>query len=174
MKFTAFIFILAFSCNLQAKPINDAFISKTLKIDFESDEKAKEWSLRELPFGEWVNTVSDSNWTELHKSQTTDFYYAIYRSGSHLILCVNDRNNTYFDNTYFIDTENHDRPWAEPIVVPTVEWKLTYPNGSVDGQKIFATWKILDDYRGRLTIRFKAQHSRKKGIETFKKNIEWN
>ena len=48
-----------------------------------------------LEFGEWLKTVSDPGWIELHKSMNERFYFAIYRSGDHLIVCKNDRKKAF-------------------------------------------------------------------------------
>jgi len=174
MKYIAILITLVTSAFLQAERAPKEFTSKQLNIHFQSKEEAKEWSLIDLSFDEWVDAVSEPSWTELHKSQTKDFYFAMFRSEQCLIFCVNDRNGAYFGNVYSIDGGNHDQSWAVPIVVPTVQWELTYPHGKVEGQKIFATWKILEEYRGNLTIKFSSRHTQGKGKNEFKQTIKWN
>lgn len=69
--------------------------TKTLDLKFKTATDATNWSLRELAFKEWIEAVTVPGWTELHKSETEDFYFAIFRSGKHLMFCQNDRKDAY-------------------------------------------------------------------------------
>ena len=57
------------------------FASKTLNLEFPTFEEAQKWSLRDLGYKEWLKAVSHPEWVELHKHESDEFYFVIYRSG---------------------------------------------------------------------------------------------
>lgn len=131
------------------------FTSKTLKLSFGTSEEAGKWSLRGLAFEDWLAAVSDPGWTELYKGRTDDFYFAIYRSGRHLIFCKNDRKNAYNGGSTGIQEaggRNHKPVHESPSKWTTLKWELSHPSGGLQGQETYTTWKIVDGFAGDIVL----------------------
>ena len=153
------------------------FSSKTLKLKFETVEDATKWSLRALDFAEWLKAVSRSEWTELHKSQTEDFYFAIYRSGDHLIFCENDRKDAYNGALIWVratDDKIAYSVWEKPSMYTTLKYNVEYPTGRYSGQSVFRTWKVVDGYSGAIILEYKVRNGGDEYREVLNQQVEWN
>ena len=152
------------------------FTSKAINIKFETFEAAQKWSIRGLDFEEWLKAVSRPEWKELHRSKNEEFYFAIYRSGDHLIFCQNDRKNAYRGASTSVRASNDDvaySVWDKPSLVTILKWNVSYPSGASGGQEVFTTWKIKDGFTGDIILEYSVKNDGTPYREALRQPVTW-
>jgi len=150
--------------------------SKTLELKFEAAAEAGKWSLRNLGFKEWVDAVSMTGWTELHKSESEDFYFAIYRKGDYLMLCENDRKDAYRGASTSVRAVNDKvaySVWESPSLWTTLKWNVSHSQGGYGGQTIFTTWKIIKGFSGDIIVEYKVNNEGSPYREVLRQPVTW-
>ena len=150
--------------------------SKTLDLKFETVADANKWSLRELTFKEWIEAVSVPGWAELHKSETEEFYFAIFRRGQHLMLCHNDKKDAYRGASNSVRAVNDKVAydvWEKPSLWSTLKWNVTHPSGASGGQEVFTTWKIKDGFTGDIILEYSVKNDGTPYREVLRQPITW-
>ena len=150
--------------------------SKTLELKFETPAEAFKWSLRELGFKEWINAVSMPGWTELHKSESEDFYFAIFRKGDYLMLCENDRKDAYRGASGSVRAVNDKVAygvWESPSLWTTLKWNVSDSQGGYGGQTIFTTWKIIKGFSGDIIVEYKVNNDGFPYREVLRQPVTW-
>jgi len=155
MKFFVLFFGVLAMAAVGADGEGREYASKTVSLEFESVDQGRAWSLEGLEFGEWLKTVSDPGWIELHKSMNERFYFAIYRSGDHLIVCKNDRKKAF--NGGSIQVRSSDAKTGYEVKEGTskwytLKWEVSYSGGGFSGQEVFDCFKILSGYTGPIEV----------------------
>lgn len=131
------------------------YTEKTIYRTFGSFDEAQAWSIRGLAFDDWRKVVRKAGWKELHASATEAFYFALYRSGDHLIYCSNDRENAYrggATSAHAVDDPLGYDVWEPPSKVSLLKYEVDYPTGGYSGQDVFLTWKIVDGFSGKIEV----------------------
>lgn len=155
---------------------NREFSSKTLRFNFDTSEEAKKWSFRALDFKDWLEAVSRPEWIELHKSDSDEFFFAVYRSGNHLIFCENDRRDVYSGASTSIravDDKVAYGVWEKPSMWTTLKWDVDYPSGRSGGQFTFTTYKIMEGYKGDIVVNYKVKNDDTKYRQVFRESVSW-
>lgn len=150
--------------------------SKTLDLKFKTVADATNWSLRELAFKEWIEAVKVPGWTELHKSETEDFYFAIFRSGKYLMFCQNDRKDAYRGGSTSVraaDNKVAYEVWEKPSLWTILKWNISYPSGSAGGQTVFTTWKIKDGFSGEVIVEYDVKNEGSAYREVLRQPVTW-
>ncbi|MEM1294863.1 MAG: hypothetical protein AAGH89_05815 [Verrucomicrobiota bacterium] len=152
------------------------FSRKTLHLEFPTFEEAQKWSLRTLGFKEWLEAVSRPEWIELHKSESDDFYFVIYRSEDHLIFCENDRKDAYRGASTSIratDDEIAYTVWEKPSMWTTIKWDIDYPSGGYGGQETFVTWKVIDGFSGDIVLNYRVSKEGAEKRQVLLQTVPW-
>ena len=155
---------------------NREVTSKTLALKFETIADAHKWSLRELGFKEWIEAVAVPGWTELHKSETEDFYFAIFRKGQHLMFCQNDRKDAYrgaSTSLRAVDNKVAYDVWEKPSLWTTLKYNVSYPSASYSGQQVYTAWKIKDGFSGDMIMEFSIKNDGTPYREALRQTITW-
>jgi hypothetical protein len=155
MKFFVLFFGVLAMAAVGADGEGREYASKTVSLEFESVDQGRAWSLEGLEFGEWLKTVSDPGWIELHKSMNERFYFAIYRSGDHLIVCKNDRKKAFNGGSIQVrssDAKTGYEVKEGPSKWYTLKWEVSYSEGGFSGQEVFDCFKILAGYSGPIEV----------------------
>jgi len=150
--------------------------SKTLELKFETVADARKWSLRELGFKEWIKAVSIPGWTELHKSESADFYFAIYRKGDYLMLCENDRKDAYRYASTSVRAVNDKiagEVWEKPSLWTTLKWNVSHSQGGYGGQENFTTWKIIKGFSGDIIVEYQVPNEGSPYREVLRQPVTW-
>lgn len=177
MKFIIYFALTLFAYSAFAQDEDREFARKTLQLQFDTVEDAQKWSLRDLDFEQWLKAVSKPDWTELHKSQTDEFYFAIYRSEEHLIFCENDRKDAYRSaSTSIRATEDSIAysVWEKPSMWTTLKYDVEYPSGGYGGQFTFTTWKIVDDFIGEIILNYRVGSDGAERRQVLLQTVNWN
>ncbi len=156
-----FLFLIAFS-SLHADE-DRVLASLTRKVEFNSAEEAGKWKLEEFTFKDWLSAVADPSWEFLMSTQTTDFYFAVFRSGNDLIFWNLDRKAQYRSTS----TATIPR-WQGPSKWVTLKHEVSYPSGGFTHQANGRAFEISDDHEGILEIRHSAGRK-----QVFQASILW-
>jgi hypothetical protein len=150
--------------------------SKTLELKFETIADAYKWSVRELGFKEWIEAVAVPGWIELHKSETEDFYFAIFRKDQHLMFCQNDRKDAYrlaTTSVRAVDDKVAYDVWEKPSLWTTLKHNISFPSGSYSGQQIYAAWKIKDGFSGEMIMKYSVKNDGTPNREVLRQTVTW-
>lgn len=158
MKLLPFLIFFIVTVGIAQAAKDREFTSKTLHLTFETSADAHKWSLRNLGLKEWLDAVSKPEWTALHSSESGEFYFAVFRSGNHLIFCDNDRKDAYRRTATSLKATNDAIGFAvaeRPNMWTTLKWNVVNPSGGgTSGQRIYATWKIKDGFSGEILLEY--------------------
>ena len=177
MKFIIYLTFTLFAYSAFAQDKDREFARKTLQFQFDTIDDAQKWSLRDLDFEQWLKAVSKPGWTELHKSQTDEFYFAIYRSKNHLIFCENDRKDAYRSAAKSIratDDKIAYSVWEKPSMWTILKYDVKYPSGGYSGQSVFTTWKIVDGFVGDVVLNYRVGNEGAAKRQVLLQAIRWD
>lgn len=152
------------------------FTSKVLDLEFEKREESEKWVLRDLKLAEWLKAVSKADWTELHSSQTDEFYFALYRSGEYLIFCENDRQNAFkgaATSLRAVDDEIAFSVWEKPSMWTTLKWNKEDPWGGSAGQEVYTTWKVIEGFSGDLVVSYRVKKDGENYQQVLRQTVAW-
>lgn len=146
---------------------------KTVELTFATVEEAREWSLASLSFPEWLESVAIDDWELLHKSETPEFYFAIYRADDHLIQCATDRTNSIVSSAIGVKAKD-----GSEVVIPPSKWvtlnhSLEYPNGKLALRSKHYAFQIDDSFEGTLVVRHSFYTESEKNQVVFEQEVPW-
>lgn len=138
------------------------------KVELNSAEEAANWKLEKLSFEDWLSAVADPEWKLLTSTQTTDFYFAVFRSGNHLIFWNLDRKAQYRSAS----TGTSPR-WEGPSKRVTLEHEIRHPSGGLKHLANGLAYRISDDHEGSVEITHTAGGGGERK-QVFQAVIPWN
>lgn len=177
MKIIIYFALSLAACSAFAQDEDREFARKTLLLKFDTVEDAQKWSLRDLDFEQWLKAVSKPDWTELHKSKTDEFYFAIYRSEDHLIFCENDRKDAYRSASISVRATDDSiaySVWEKPSMWTILKYDVEHPSGGYGGQSVFTTWKIVDGFVGDIILNYRVGNDGGARRQVLLQSIHWN
>jgi len=144
---------------------------KTVRLVLTSDDDAKNWSFGTLTLDDWVTVMAKPDWTILHKSETKEFFVAIWRTASHLIFHQYPKPGT--DYGYSVEVESTPDV-GSGIVVRQDDVSIRCQISSSNEDKVhhdsFTALLIKDGYSGEITISCTAESNG----EVTQYKVPWN
>lgn len=167
--------ILLFAACLPAQSNSEdrQFATKSVARQFPDVAEAANWRLDSLPFKDWLQAVTFPNCEPIHSSETEEFYFAVFRSGAHLIFWAADRKARYKSSDIEVTAEGRNaKSEQEPTKWVVLKFQSTFPSGALRGQSLGTVFKIKDGLRGDLTVRYRVGVD-KATQEVFEQAIPW-
>lgn len=146
---------------------------KTVELTFASVDEARDWSLASLSFPEWLESVAIDDWELLHKSETPEFYFAVFRADDHLIQCATDRTDTIVSSAIGVEAKDGSEVVIPPSKWVTLKHSLEYPNGKLALRSRHHAFQIDDSFEGTLVIRHSFNTESKKDQVVFEQEVTW-
>ena len=164
------------TASLFAESKDREFIAKQISLTFPSSEEAHQWSLASMSFEDWIKTVSLKKWIILHKSQTKEFFFAVFRSGDHLVFCKNDRSELHKSastSLRAVDDPLGYTVWEMPSKWTSIEHKITYPKGSYTHSSSHSAYKIKEGFTGVVEVSYSSGVSNESRSKVFRESVKW-
>ena len=143
------------------------FANLQRKVEFETSGRAEGWKFEEVGFREWLTAVSDPSWELLLSTQTSDLYFAVFRSGDHLIFWNLDRKGQYNSGS----TGTTPR-WIGPSKIINLTHQVRDPLVGFTHNEIGSAFQIPDDFDGLLKIEHSAGAG-EQSLQVFSASIRW-
>lgn len=162
--------------SFQAGENEREFYKKEVLIKFDTAEEARNWSLQSLDFKSWLDLISDKNWVTLKTFEQDEFYFAIFRSGNHLIFCKLNKKGSYSGSSKglrAVDESIRYDVHKGPSLWSTFHYTLSHPKGSRSGQTTFITWELIDNFTGELILNYSVKNEETPYKKVFHEKFQW-
>lgn len=144
---------------------------KKVHLVFTSDDDAKNWSFGTLTLDDWVAVMAKPDWKILQKSETKEFFVAIWRTANQLIFHQYPKPGTEYG--YTVEVESVPDV-GSGIVVRQDNVSIRYQISSSNEDKVhhdsFTALLIKDGYTGEITLSCTAESNG----EVTQYKVPWN
>jgi hypothetical protein len=162
------LFLLALGVSALHGAEENVLSSLHRKVEVASPEAAAAWKFEKFNFEDWLTAISDPSWELLVSTQTTEFFFAAFRDGDHLIFWDLDRNARYRN------TSTGTKPrWVGPSKVVTLEHEVSHPTGGFTHNAVARAYQMPADHDGSIEIHHTVTPEGGQPIQVFTTKVQW-